>query len=72
MNPLQKLYEDKQTLEALRLYFRTQLEAVAIKRVFSRQSTDGLADADVILGSVFNQMDIDFGKNKKPQPITSR
>ena len=69
MRSLQEFYNDKETSDNVKNYLVQTLEEIAVKRVFAKEGTEGLADAKEVIETAFANMEMMFAKKVDPKVI---
>lgn len=69
---LKEFYEDKQLLKAVKDYMDSFLRQEAVERVFNREQTMYLADAQEVIDKAFDNLDQMYSSEPKAVPPSPR
>ena len=58
---------DRETADNVKAFMIQVLEEIAVKRVFSKENTDGLADAKVVIDTAFAMMENMVNDKQRPK-----
>ena len=72
MNPLKQLQENTVMREAVKAYMLETLRELAVERVFTKESTEGIYEAQEVVEKTFDKLQEEFGVKKPIVPESSR
>lgn len=72
MNPLVTFQRDKTTKETVKNFMISQLEEMAIDKVFTGESVVGIKEAGDLVEKAFNKLDELYGEKKRPNVESKR
>jgi hypothetical protein len=65
-NFLKKFWDDTQMRDEVKAFLEAHLEEEALKRVWNKEDTHGLADAKIVLENAWKQLDEELSPKEKP------
>ena len=66
---LQSFHSDKETKNEVYNYLTAYLEKEAIKRVFAKEDTTGVADAKIVIEKAFDNLDTLFNSKVEKKEV---
>jgi len=72
MNKLNLFYQDKALLSQLKEYFDSTIREKAVDMLFAGRDVTAIPQAKILIDSVWDKMEQDFGIDKKPKENSSR